>query len=61
MKIHVGAIVRKLRTGREAQVSALDKDYAYLYWGPSPNNHVQTRIPRKRLENWASEWEPTGA
>lgn len=58
LKVYVGSHVRKLRSGRIAQVSALDKDYAHLYWpGCAKGAHRQSRIPRKRLENWASEWQ----
>lgn len=58
MKVYVGSHVRKLRSGRIAQVSALDKDYAYLYWPDCAKGvHRQSRIPRKRLENWGCEWQ----
>lgn len=56
MKLYPGMDVVKVRSRRVAQISGMDRDWVYLYW---PDKDHQTRAPRKRVEGWASEWQPT--
>lgn len=47
-----GQMWTKTTSGRQAQVSGMDKDFVYMYW---PDRDAQTRVRRPLRRR---EWQP---